>query len=126
MNPNTISARLEDDAYNIQCGHSTSHTSTKGPCSNSPSPMDDSSSPSEVDYAEHIAANCNMDIEITDPFLSSAKNATCFSFSLPASNPRVPLEAPNSVITSNINISMELSPPKVILYNANVLADPSL
>jgi len=89
--------------------------------------MDDSSPPSEVDYAERVAANCNMDIEIMDPSLPSAENATCFSFSLPASNPRVPLvEAPNSAITSNIDISMEPSPPEVIPYSANVPADPSL
>ena len=89
MNPNNTLARLEDDAYNIQRGRLTSHTSTNGPCSNSPFPMDDSSPPSEVDYAECVAAN--MDIEITDPSLPSAENATCFSFSLPASNPCVPL-----------------------------------
>jgi len=89
--------------------------------------MDDSSPPLEVDYAERIAANCNMDIEITDPFLLLAENATCFSFSLLASNLCVPLEeVPNSAITSNINISTEPSSPKVIPYSANVLADPSL
>jgi len=89
--------------------------------------MDDSSPPLEVDYAEHVAANCNMDIEIMDPSLPSAENATCFAFSLPASNSRVSLEeAPNSAISSNIDISMKPSPPKVIPYSANVPADPSL
>jgi len=89
--------------------------------------MDDSSPPSEVDYAERVAANCNMDIEITDPSLPSAENVTCFSFSLPTSNPCVPLEeAPNSAITSNIDTSTEPSPPEVIPYSANVPADPSL
>jgi len=89
--------------------------------------MDDSSPPSEVDYAECVAANCNMDIEITDPSLPSAENVTSFSFSLPASNPRVPLEeAPNSAVTGNIDISTEPSPPEVIPYSANVPADPSL
>jgi len=127
MNLNTTLARPEDDAYNIQRGCSTSRTSTNGPRSNSPSPIDDSSPPSEVDYAERVAANCNMDIEITDPSLLSAENATCFSFSLPASNPRVSLEeVPNSAISSNIDISMEPSPPEVIPYSANVPADPSL
>ena len=127
MIPNTTSARLEDDAYNIQCGRSTSRTSTNRPCSNSPSPMDDSSPPSEVDYAECVAANCNMDMEIMDPSPPLAENVTCFSSSLPASNPRVPLEeVPNSAITSNINISTEPSPPKVIPYSTNVPADPSL
>ena len=127
MNPNTTSARPEDDAYNIQHGRSTSRTSTNGPHSNSPSPMDNSSPPLEVDYAERVAANCNMDIEITDPSLPSAENATCFSFSLPASNPCVPLEeVPNSATTSNIDISTEPSLPEVIPYSTNVPADPSL
>jgi len=89
--------------------------------------MDNSSPPSEVDYAEHVAANYNMDIEITDPSLPSAENATCFSFSLSVSNSCVPFEeVPNSAITNNIDISMEPSPPEVIPYSANVPADPSL
>jgi len=89
--------------------------------------MDDSSPPSEVNYAEHVAANYNMDIEITDSFLPSGENITCFPFSLPASNPHVSLEeAPNHATSSNIDISMEPSPPEVIPYSTNVLADPSL
>ena len=127
MNLNNTLTRPEDDAYNIQHGRSTSRTSTNGPCSNSLSPMDNSSPPSEVDYAERVTANCNMDIEITDPSLPSGENITCFPFSLPASNPCVSLEeAPNHATSSNIDISMEPSPPKVILYSANVPADPSL
>jgi len=89
--------------------------------------MDDSSPPSEVDYAKRVAANCNMDIEITDPSLSPVKNTTRFSFSLPVSNSCVLLEeAPNSINISNIDISTEPSSPKVIPYSANVPADPSL
>ena len=127
MSPNITSARLEDDAYNIQRGRPTSRNSAKNPHSTSPSPMDNSSSPSEIDYAECIAANCNMDIEIMDLSLPLVKNTTCFSFSLPASNPRIPLEeAPNLINISNIDIFTELSLPKVIPYSTNVLADPSL
>ena len=127
MIPNTISARPEDDAYNIQRGRPASRNSTNGLRSTSPSPMDDSSPPSEVDYAERVAANCNMDIEITDPSLPSDENVTNFSFSLPASDPRVPLEAaPNPAITGYSDLSTEPSPPEVIPYNANVPADPSL
>jgi len=89
--------------------------------------MDDSSPPSEVDYAERVAANCNMDIEFTDPSLPSDENATNFSFSLPASDPRVSLEAaPNPPITGYSDLSTEPSPPEVIPYNANVPVDPSL
>ena len=127
MNLNTTSARPEDNAYNIQRGRSTFRTSTNGPHSNSSSPMDDSFPPLEVDYAERVATNYNMDIEITDPSLPSAENTTCFSFSLPASNPRVSLEeAPNSAISSNIDTSTKPFSPEVIPYSANVLADPSL
>jgi len=97
MLPNTTLARPEDDAYNIQRGHSTSHTSTNRPCSNSPSPMDDSSPPSEVDYAERVAANCNMNIETTDPSHPSAENVTSFSFSLPASNPCICNDRPHFI-----------------------------
>ena len=67
MNPNITSARLKDDAYNIQHGRLTFHNSAKNPHSTSSSPMDDSSPPLEIDYAERVAANCNMDIEIMDP-----------------------------------------------------------
>ena len=127
MTPNITSVRLEDDAYNIQRGRPMSHTSTNGLCSTSPSPMDDSSPPSEVDYAERVAANCNMDIEIADPSLPSAENATNFSFSLLASDPRVPPEAaPNPAVTSYSDPFTEPSPPEVIPYNTNVPADPSL
>ena len=121
MIPNTTSARPEDDAYNIQRRCPASRNSTNGLRSTSPSPMDDSSPPSEVDYAERVAANCNMNIEITDPSLPSDENATNFSFSLPASDPRVPLEAaPNPAITGYSDLSTEPSPPEVIPYNANV------
>jgi len=89
--------------------------------------MDDSSPPSEVDYAECVATNCNMDIEIADPSLPSAENATNFSFSLPASDPRVsPEAAPNPAVTGYSDLSTEPSPPEVIPYNANIPADPSL
>jgi len=68
-----------------------------------------------------------MDIEITDPSPPSGENVTCFPFSLPASNPCVFLEeAPNYETSSNIDISTEPSPPKVIPYSTNVPADPSL
>jgi len=89
--------------------------------------MDDSSPPLEVDYAEHVAANCHMDIEIADPSLLSAENATNFSFSLPASDLCVPPEAaPNPAVTGYSDLSTEPSPPEVIPYNANVPADSSL
>jgi len=90
--------------------------------------MDDSSPPPlEVNYAERVTANCNMDIEITDPSPLLGENITCFPFSLPASNPCISLkEAPNHATSSNIDISMEPSPPEVIPYSTNIPADPSL
>jgi len=89
--------------------------------------MDDSSPPSEIDYAERVATNCNMHIETMDPSLPPVKNTTHFSFSLLASNPRVPLEeAPNSINISDIDLSAEPSLPKVIPYSANIPADSSL
>jgi len=89
--------------------------------------MDDSSPPLEIDYAERVVANCNIDIEITNPSLPPVENATYFSFSLPASNPCVPFkEAPNLINISDIDISAEPSPPEVISYSTNVLADISL
>jgi len=96
-NPNLPTARPEDDAYNIQRGRSMSHTSAKGPCSNSLSPMNDSSPPLEIDYAEHVATNCNMDIEVATPSLPLGNVFSGFTFSLPPFNPHAPLkEALNS------------------------------
>jgi len=127
MNPNITTARPENDAYNIQHGCLTSYASDRGSHSTSPSPMDNSSPPLEVNYAEHVATNCNMDIETIDSSFPSVENFTRFSFSLPASNPCVPLEeAPNSVPIGDNDISTEPSPPLVIPYGTNVLADPSL
>jgi len=127
MNPNITTARPENDAYNIQHRCLTSYASDRGPHSTSLSPMDNSSLSSEVNYAKHVATNCNMDIETIDPSFPSVKNFTRFSFSLPASNSCVPLEeAPNSVPIGDNNISTEPSPPLVIPYSTNVPADPSL
>lgn len=127
MNTNQTTVRPEDDAYNIQRGRSTSRASANEPRSASPSPMDDSSPPSEIDYAERVAANSNMDIEITYTPPPLVNDTTNFTFSLPPSNPHASLEeAPNSVPSGGLDISTEPSPPSVIPYSANVPADPSL
>jgi len=89
--------------------------------------MDNSSPSSEIDYAERVATNCNIHIETMDFSLPPVENATRFSFSLPASNPRVPLEeAPNSINISDIDLSAEPSPPEVIPYSVNVPVNSSL
>jgi len=90
--------------------------------------MDDSSPPSEIDYAECVAANCNIDVEESNPSPPSINNARRYNFSLPPSNPHAPLEAAptNLEPTGKIDISTEPFPPSVIPYNANVPADPNL
>jgi len=58
--------RPPDTAVNIQRGHIPSQSNTRASRSPSYSPMD-SSSPSEVDYAERMnIKNNKMDIEITN------------------------------------------------------------
>jgi len=67
MNPNieqTI-ARPDDTALNIPRGRSNDRANSKVPRSMSPSPMDDSSTPSEGDYAERVAAQNNMEVEVS-------------------------------------------------------------
>ena len=104
-----------------------SYTSAKGPRSNSPSLIDDSSPPSEINYAEHIATNCNMDVKVATPSLPPGNVSSGFTFSLPLSNPCTPLEeALNSAPSGEIDVSLEPSPPSVIPYSSNVPADPSL
>jgi len=55
MNTNSTKERPEDNAYNIQRRHSLSQTSADRPCSNSSSPIDNSS-PSEMDYVRATRA----------------------------------------------------------------------
>jgi len=58
-----INERPADIAVNIQRGRPTSPASVGGPRSNSPSPVN-SSPPSQMDYAERISAQNNMDVEV--------------------------------------------------------------
>jgi len=67
MSLEKTTARPDDTAFNIQHGCPLSRISTGGPHSTSSSPMDDSSPPSEMDYAECVAANNNMDVEEANP-----------------------------------------------------------
>jgi len=66
MNTNSTKERPEDDAYNIHHRCSLSRTSTDKPCSNSPSPMDDSS-PSKMDYTKRVALENNVEMSTTKP-----------------------------------------------------------
>jgi len=88
--------------------------------------MDDSP-PSGCDYAERVAAQNNMDIVTDNAPLSAGPQK--YDFAMPPSQtPRAPHEdAPNKPSPAdNFNTSPEPSPPTVIPYSANVLADPNL
>jgi len=139
MNPNieqTI-ARPDDTALNIPRGRSNDRANSKVPRSMSPSPMDDSSTPSEGDYAERVAAQNNMEVEVSHT--SPPSNIPSYDFSLPPSQPPRAFneealnpprafheEALNPASIDETNTSTEPSPPTVIPYSANVPADPSL
>ena len=127
MNTNSTNERPEDDAYNIQRGRSLSRISADGPRSNSPSPMDDSP-PSEIDYAEIVASENNIEMSAIGPLTSSNNLAQSFNFALPPSQPPRAANEATSDPASNghSSASNEPSPPTVIPYSANVPADPSL
>jgi len=89
--------------------------------------MDDSFPPSEIDYAKHIAANNNIDIEESNLSPPLVNNTLCYNFSLPPSHTRVFIkEAPITGFTDKVDIFLEPFPPSVILHSANIPADPSL
>jgi len=122
---NTI-ARPDDTALSIQRGHPPSCTSTESSHSLSPSLMDDSPS-SDCDYAERVAAQNNMDIEADNA--PPPDGPQKYDFAIPPSQaPRAPhedtLNEPSPA--DNLNMSQEPSPPTVIPYSTNVLADPNL
>ena len=128
MNPNidNTKARPDDTALNIRRGRLSSCASTESSPSSSPSLIDDSP-PSECDCAERVAAQNNMEVEVshTSPLPS---NIPSYDFSLPPSQPpRVSNEEVlNPASNGDTNTSTEPSPPTVIPYSANVPADPSL
>jgi len=119
-------AQLDDTAINIKRGCSLMKTSDKGSCSISSSPMDDTSMFSEANYAEHVAAQNNMEVEAFHTSLLS--DILLYDFTLPLSQPPCVSheEALNPISISETNTLTEPSPPTVILYSTNVLADPSL
>ena len=128
MNQNTeqTTARPDDTAFNIQRGHLTMRANDQGPRSTFSSPMDDSSTPPECDYAEHVAAQNNIEVEVSH--ISPPSDTPSYDFSLPPSQlPHVSNEETlHHASNSDTNTLMELSPPMVIPYSANILADPSL
>jgi len=88
--------------------------------------MDDSP-PSDCDYAERVAAQNNMDIVADNALPSTGPQK--YDFAMPPSQmPRAPYEDVLNEFSpaDNFNTSLEPSPPMVIPYSANVLADPNL
>jgi len=60
-----MTAQLDNTMFNIQCGHLTTRANDQGPCSTSSSPIDDSSMPFECDYTEYVAAQNNIEMEVS-------------------------------------------------------------
>jgi len=127
MNTNSTKERSEDDTYNIYHGRSLSQTSADKPCSNSPSFMDDSP-PSEMDYAKRVVLENNIKMSIAEPLIASNNPTQSYNFALLPLQPSCAINKAisNSSPNGHSSISIELSPPTVILYSANVPADPNL
>lgn len=64
-NAEQTTARPDDTAFNIQRGRPTTRAADSSTRSTSSSPMDDESTPSECDYAERVAAQNNMEVEVS-------------------------------------------------------------
>jgi len=128
MNQSTeqTTAQSDDTMFNIQRGCLTMWANDQGPHSTLSSPIDDASTPSECDYAKHVAAQNNMEVEVSHT--SPPLDIPLYDFSLPFSQPLCVSneEVLNPMSNSDTNMSMEPSPPTVIPYSANILADPSL
>ena len=122
---NTI-ARPDDTALSIQRGCLLSCASTQSSRSSSLSLMDDLP-PSDCDYTEQVAAQNNMDIVADNAPPSAGPQKYDFAIP-PLQTPHAPhenaLNEPSPA--DNFNTSLEPSLPMVILYSANILADPSL
>ena len=116
MNTNSTKKRSEDDTYNIYHGRSLSQTSADKPCSNSPSFMDDSP-PSEMDYAKRVVLENNIKMSIAEPLIASNNPTQSYNFALPPLQPSCAINKAisNSSPNGHSSISIELSPPTVIL-----------
>jgi len=128
MNQNTeqMTAQPDDTIFNIQHGCLTMQAINQSPHSTSSSSMDNVFTLSEYDYAEHVAAQNNMEVEVSHT--SPPLDTPSYNFSLsPFQPPHVSnKKALNPASNSDINRSMEPSSPTVIPYSTNILADPSL
>jgi len=89
----------------------------------------DSSPPSEMDYAERVASQNNMDVEVSDPIPSQVEvpSALVHDLSFPALAPTNSYNVAASNLTPvHDETTPQPAPPSVIPYSANVPADPSL
>jgi len=129
MNPEYTRERPADTAVNIQRGRPSSRISVGGPRSASSSPVD-SSPPSEMDYAERVQLQNNMDVEEDNepspPVQSGPARTADSAFQAPQPTCGNSMEALNSTPTARYENSTEPFPPAVIPYSANVPADPNL
>jgi len=121
MNHNTeqMTAWPDDTAFNIQWGCPTTQAADSSPCSTSSSPMDDKSNPSECDYAKCVAAQNNMEVEVSLTLPPS--NTLTYNFLLPSSQTLCVSneEALNLTPNGYTNTSTEPSPSMVILYSTD-------
>ena len=125
--PSSYFARPDNTAVNIQWGRPISRASVGGPQSPSPSPMD-SSAPSDMDYAERVAIQNNMDVDETTIKDPQSQEPHEESMQPPISAP-THLCSPSEAVPINTlekDPLFQLLPPDVILYSANILADLSL
>jgi len=132
MNSHNLETTTEQPAnttVNIQHGCLTSWASVGGPCSSSPSPID-FYPPLNMDYAEQISAQNNMNIKVNSlgPTLTYGNHKLLFNFSLPAFQPTYvnSMEMPNPSQAYEHDSSIESFPSTVIPYSANVPANLSL
>ena len=110
--------RPPDTAVNIQHGQLPQQDFTNRTRSPSSSPMD-SSPPSEIDYAERVAASNNrMKVETFDP--TTDYSSTHMPHNSHAYNKAAPIDS-NQPAPSTLPV-----PPSAIPYETNMPADPNL
>ena len=97
-----MTAQLDDTMFNIQRDHLTTRANDQGPCSTSSSPMDNLFMLFECDYTEHVAAQNNMEMEVSHIL----RHLT--------------------MCLIVIQTRQQNHPLPVISYSTNVLANPSL
>jgi len=90
--------------------------------------VDDLSLPLEIDYAEHVVTQNNMEVEAANSSSPLDNSTPFYNFTLSLSQTLCTLnkKVPNFVSNSKMYTLLEPSPLMVISYSTNVLADPGL